>query len=196
MHSGQYTVINSENQEIVKRSLEEISYHCQVLELMELDEKHKVQIHIGGKYGDKRLAIQRFIKNYSRTSQQIKKRLVVENDDRSFSINDCLLINKKTKIPIIFDNLHHRCLGDGQSETVILPHVFKTWLKKDGPSMIDFSQAKKIKKNCYHRQNILLDDFLSFIRMIKGKQVDIILEIKDKEKSAIRAKKLLSKEGF
>jgi UV DNA damage endonuclease len=52
MHPDQFVVLNSPNEKIVQNSINELTYHCRILDMMRLDETAKVQIHIGGVYGD------------------------------------------------------------------------------------------------------------------------------------------------
>lgn len=54
-------------------------------------------------YGDRKNAIDRFIENYSRLSFSVKKRLVIENDEKNYSIDDVLKISSEIKAPVIFD---------------------------------------------------------------------------------------------
>ena len=53
MHPGQYTVLNSINQNVYQNSILDLDYHVSVLDLMELNTSAKVQIHIGGVFNDK-----------------------------------------------------------------------------------------------------------------------------------------------
>ena len=187
MHPDQFVVLNSINPKIVKKSIKEIDYHCQVLEAMKLNQEAKVQIHIGGVYNDKEKSMQRFVKNYAGLKSSIKKRLVIENDHLSYSLKDCLLINKKIKIPIIFDVLHHQCLNNGETIYQAMKKAEKTWNKKDGKIMVDYSIQKKGKKKGVHAESINIALFKDFLRQIKGTDCDIMLEIKDKEKSVLKA---------
>ena len=107
MHPDQFVLINSPNEKIVQNGIRELNYHCQVLDIMGLDAVAKVQIHVGGVYGDKQAAIDRFIKNYKKLPEWIRKRLVIENDDKSYSLKDCLAISEQVGIPILFDSFHH-----------------------------------------------------------------------------------------
>jgi UV DNA damage endonuclease len=191
MHPDQFTVINSRNPEIVERSVEELRYHCQVLDALGLDETAKVQIHIGGVYGEKEEAMKRFVDNYEKLSNLIKKRLAIENDDKSYSAKDCLEIHKKTEIPIIFDTLHHECLNNQEDLRDILKKVVETWKKKDGLPMVDYSNRIPGDKRCRHVQTVEPKLFENFIQKTTGLDFDIMLEIKDKEVSARKAFEVL-----
>jgi UV DNA damage endonuclease len=114
MHPDQFVLINALDEDIVRRSELELEYHSDVLDLMGLDSKAKVQIHVGGVYGDKEAAMERFIERYSNLSPRVKKRLVIENDDRLYTLADCLKISKRTGVPVLFDVFHHRCLSSGE----------------------------------------------------------------------------------
>lgn len=95
MHPDQFVLINSPKDEIVKRSFAELEYHCGVLDLMGLDETAKVQIHVGGVYGEKDKSLGRFVENYKKLPKKVKRRLCIENDERMYSLKDCLKISKK-----------------------------------------------------------------------------------------------------
>lgn len=107
MHPDQFVILNSPDNKIVENSINELKYHSQVLDTMGLDDTAKVQIHVGGVYGNKLEARDRFIKTYNNNSKlaaaddSIKRRLVIENDDRLYSLKDCLQINQQTGIPIV-----------------------------------------------------------------------------------------------
>ncbi|MFH1979164.1 MAG: UV DNA damage repair endonuclease UvsE [Patescibacteria group bacterium] len=186
MHPDQFVVINSTRSEIIENSIKEIEYHCDVLDLMGLDETAKIQIHIGGVYGDKDAAMKRFVENYEKLSEKIKKRLVIENDHRSYSLEDCLAVSKKTGIPIVLDLFHHMCLSNGESRKEAICSAMKTWRKKDGVLMVDYSSQKLGGLRGSHAESIDLEDFQKLLKETKGLDFDVMLEIKDKEKSALR----------
>jgi UV DNA damage endonuclease len=195
MHPDQFTLINSPRDEIFQNSIKELEYHYQVLELMELDQGAKIQIHVGGVYNDKPASIKRFIHRYHLLSDSIRSRLVIENDDKSFALKDCLIIHQATKIPILFDVFHHQLLNYGESITVALKLTSKTWQKRDTRPMIDYSSKKPGSKKGSHAETLDLDEFQHFIKAAKSFDFDfdLMLEIKDKEKSALRALEYLNK---
>ncbi len=185
MHPDQFVLINSNKEEVVQKSIKDLQWHAEVLDLMNLDTTEKIQIHVGGVYGDKEGAIERFIENYNNLSQKIKRRLAIENDDRLYSLKDCLQISERTKIPIIFDTFHHECLNNGESMSAAIEMAQKTW--KEGLLMIDYSSQEKNARKGKHIEHIDIEDFRKFLKETEGLDFDIMLEIKDKENSALKA---------
>jgi UV DNA damage endonuclease len=53
MHPDQFTLINSPDRGIFNRSVRELRYHSDVLDLLGTDLTAKIQIHVGGAYGNK-----------------------------------------------------------------------------------------------------------------------------------------------
>lgn len=202
MHPDQFVILNSPNDVILKNSINELTYHCKILDTMRLDATAKVQIHVGGAYGNKVKAIDRFVNAYNNDSlidDVIKRRLVIENDDRLFNIMDCLSINKHTGIPIVFDCFHHELYCNGEPLKVALCGALLTWNKDiDGPPMVDYSSSNnkagrkdgKSRKG-KHAETINAILFKKFLEETGGLDFDIMLEVKDKEKSALRGLKEL-----
>ncbi len=134
MHPGQYTVINSINQDVVDRSIQRFKIPFIFLDCLGVDETSKMVLHIGGIYGDKKEAMDRFIKNYNLLDSSIKKRLIIENDDVNYNIDDVLSISEEVSIPVVFDNLHHE-INPPKYDKSIKEWVYqcnKTWKTKDG----------------------------------------------------------------
>lgn len=190
MHPDHHVVLNSLKEQVVENSINDLEYHCDLLNLMGLDKTHKIQVHTGGVFGDKKNAIKNWIKVYNKLDKKIKDRLVLENDDHLYNINDVYYISKHTGVPILFDTYHHECLpGDNnetQSEAFAL--VLKTWKVDDGIPLIDYSScslepnARKGK----HAETIDIDHMVSIMKQLDTNNFpyDVMLEIKDKEKSA------------
>lgn len=184
MHPGQYTVLNSLSESVVKSSVEELEYHQLFLELLNTDASSKIILHIGGVYGDKEAAVARFIENYNKLSQKVKDRLIIENYDKSYNIEDVLNIAYKAKIPVVYDNLHNEILSANTTMTDNdwIKLASKTWQKKDGRQKVHYSQQAKDKKIGTHSQTIYLKPFLAYYKSL-DLDVDIMLEVKDKNLS-------------
>jgi len=193
MHPDQFVLINAIKKKIVENSIRELLYHSQVMDLLELPHDCKIQIHVGGVYEDKDNSIKRFVKNYNTLPQEIKKRLVIENDERLYSLNDCLKIHSLTGIPILFDSFHHSLHNSKEPLKEAVLKASKTWLKKDGHLMLDYSSQSKDKRIGAHAETLDTRKFKKFILDTSPLDFDIMLEIKDKEKSALKALKILKK---
>jgi len=191
MHPDQFVLLNSPRQKVNDRSIKELAYHCRVLDIMDLDETAKVQLHVGGAYGDKQAAILRFNDNYDSLPENIRERLVIENDHRLFSVEDCLGIADTVGIPVVFDTLHHSCLNSGKSAREALQKCMRAWRTADGLPMVDYSSQRNKSKAGVHAWSIDLGQFRSFLNRTRGLNFDVMLEIKDKEKSALKARKAL-----
>jgi UV DNA damage endonuclease len=191
MHPDQFVVINSLNNKIVDKSVREIEYHCDILDLMKLGDDAKITIHVGGVYGDKLSSMKRFVENYNKLSSRIRKRLIIENDHISYSLRDCLWISDKTGVPVVFDTFHHECLNNSESLRECVLSSRKTWKKKDGPIILHYSSQKKNGILGSHAENIDILDFSRVIGEIGDGNFDLMLEIKDKEKSLLKIKKNL-----
>lgn len=194
MHPDQFIVINSKTDDIVKRSTSELNYHSDVLDLLKLDNTAKIQLHIGGAYDNKIDSMNRFIVNYKKLNDNIKNRLIIENDNRIYSFNNCLSIHEKTKIPILFDVFHHSILNNNEKIKDILEKQVKTWRKNDGIPMVDYSSQKPGFKLGSHSESIDIKDFQRFLKQSNPYNFDIMLEIKDKETSALKTLEILKKD--
>jgi len=187
MHPGQYTVLNAEKEEIVIKAIKDLEYHAKLLDSLGVDSSNKIVLHIGGGYGNKSASIDRFIENFKRLSKSVKDRLVIENDGTIYNIEDVLLVSDKINIPVIFDNLHHLCNHEMEIPIKeIMNRVAKTWHEKDGHIKVHYSQQNTHKQVGAHSNTIMVKNFLEYYDEIKEFNPDVMLEVKDKDISAIK----------
>ncbi|MEJ5292247.1 MAG: UV DNA damage repair endonuclease UvsE [Candidatus Methanosuratincola sp.] len=190
MHPDQFTLINSVDKPIFDQSVKELIYHADVLDLLGLDSDAKVQIHVGGVYGDRGSSIRRFIDRYSSLPEQVLRRLVLENDEK-YPVGDCLRISRETGVPVLFDKFHHEMLNDGEGIRDSIVAASATWdASRDGLPMVDYSSQMAGERRGRHADSLDDDDFSSFLRLTMGCDFDVMLELKDKEASALRALRL------
>ena len=122
-HPGQFDVLASPNPEVVRKTIYDLDQHSRIMDLMGLPQNYSfpINIHIGGSYGDKQSALERFCENFKNLSPSTKSRLVVENDDKAsqFGVADLYYgVYMKIGCPITFDHLHHRlCTNDLTAES-------------------------------------------------------------------------------
>lgn len=194
MHPGQYTVLNSPNPNVVENAVADLNYHTRVLDSLGLGPEHKIVLHIGGIYNDKQQAIRRFIANYSHLDDSVKRRLVIENDDKLFNIYDVLDIGIKLNIPVIFDNLHNEInpSDPNKTDSYWINLCKGTWKASDGRQKIHYSQQDPEKKPGSHSSTISINSFVKFYMSLESKNIDIMLEVKDKNLSAVKCINCLS----
>lgn len=186
MHPGQYSVLNSPREEVVTNTIDDLKYHEKVLNLLGTDKSSKIVLHIGGVYGDKKSSIDRFIENYNKLENAIMDRVIIENDDKSYTIEDVMHISSKAGIPVVFDNLHHKVNNCGGSDLLWIDEARKTWLKEDGVQKIHYSQQDTKKSKGAHSFTIDLGEFKEYMHLNFRGSLDVMLEVKDKNLSAIK----------
>ncbi|NTV89119.1 MAG: DUF1722 domain-containing protein, partial [Clostridiales bacterium] len=128
---------------------------------------------------------------------RIAERLVIENDDGIFNIADVLETGIELGMPVVFDNLHNfvnPATGAG-SDSYWIDCCSTTWRKKDGRQKIHYSQQDPLKKTGSHSSSIRSDEFLRFIEGIGRRDIDMMLEVKDKNLSAVKCINLLAETG-
>ncbi|HKK95420.1 MAG TPA: UV DNA damage repair endonuclease UvsE [Anaerovoracaceae bacterium] len=192
VHPGQYTVLNSNNNEVVDKAIKDLIYHQRFLDSLGVGNESKIILHVGGMYGNKEEAIKRFINNYKILDDCIKKRLVIENDDKIFNANGVLRIHNEIGLPVVFDVLHDKAnFSDSKYDTYDWIEIFsKTWGKEDGKQKIHYSESKNEKEIRSHSNYIKAYSFMEFYNNLDNKDIDIMLEVKDKNLSAVKCNNL------
>jgi UV DNA damage endonuclease len=149
-HPSHFTILASPNPSTVERSIRDLEQHSRIFDEMGLEPSHWncLNIHVGGAYGDKQIASQRWCENFLRLSENCRKRVVVENDDKAnmYSVLDLHnMIYQKVGVPITFDIFHHTfCTGDLSAQEAA-DLAASTW--KDAPLVIHWSSSMKMYEN-------------------------------------------------
>ena len=123
-HPDQFIILSSPNPDVVRRSIADLEYQAQVAQWVNAD---VINIHAGGVYGDKVSALKRLEQTIETLSDPIRKRLTLENDDKSYSPDDLLPICSAMNIPLVYDVHHHRCLPDRFSVEEATWQCIRTW---------------------------------------------------------------------
>ena len=188
MHPGQYTVLNSQRDDVVERAAADLEYHDRFLNCLGMGWQHKMVLHIGGVYGERGGAASRFIRNYNELAESIRSRLVIENDDRSYSPCEVIAIGLKAGIPVVYDNLH--CLINPgpvrQTDGFWIERCAETWRPDDGPQKVHYSQQAMGKRPGAHSNTIRIAEFIDYYSALPHGNLDIMLEVKDKNLSAVK----------
>lgn len=193
MHPGQFTILNSPRPEVVANSVKELEYHTAVLDALGVDNSHKIVIHLGGIYQDKRESLGRFVENCKKLVPRIRARLVIENDERCYTVADALGASKAIGVPVVFDVFHHIWNPALEALPVrsIVELAAKTWRKRDGRVKIHYSNQWPGGPPGAHSKSINVGKFLQFYDTIHDLDVDIMLEVKDKQQSVLKLSQAL-----
>lgn len=185
-HPDEFNVINSNNPQVVKNTTINLSRQVEWFEDMEYKDG-KMVIHIGGATGGKEIAIKRFVDNFLKMPSSIKERLMIENDDKTYTAKETLQLCKSINIPMVLDIHHHNCNNECNEITEILEDILNTWNNEDLPPKMHFSSPKdptlvaKVDKK--HSDFITALDFIDFIEKLRefNRNVDVMLECKEKD---------------
>lgn len=123
-HPDQFVVLNSQRPDVIQKSIHELEYQAEVAEWIGAD---VINIHGGGAFGDKAKALSDFGRNLEKLSSRVRRRLTVENDDKTFSPEDLFPICKANEIPLVYDVHHHRCHSDRWSIEAATTAAMTTW---------------------------------------------------------------------
>lgn len=145
MHPGQFDVLCSPSPAVVTKTIKDLNQHAEIMDLMGLPVDHRfpVNIHLGGAYGDRESAADRFCENFKLLSNSAQRRLVVENDDKAaqYSVVDLyLMVYKKIGTPITFDYHHHRFNTGNLAEDEAFRLAYSTW---DCTPLFHYSSCRK-----------------------------------------------------
>jgi UV DNA damage repair endonuclease len=103
MHPGQFTVLASDNPDIVRNSLEEFEYHADIIRWMGYGKSwqdFKCNVHISGKQGP--AGIKSIL---PKLSPEARNCITIENDENSWGLEASLeLMND---VPLVLDVHHH-----------------------------------------------------------------------------------------
>ena len=192
-HPGPFNVLTSPHPHVVDNCIKDLSIHGEVFDLMNLSRTpyNKINIHIGGAYGDKKSAMERFCENFHRLPNSVKTRLTVENDDKAsmYSVVDLYEgVYKVIGIPIVFDYHHHKFCTGGLSEEDALEVAISTW--GDIIPVVHYSESRsKEYEDDKIRPQAHSDYVYDYINTYNN-EVDIMVEAKAKELAVLKYKEI------
>ncbi len=183
-HPGPFNVLVSPNPNVVDNTIKDLELHGKIFDLLglSLTPYNKINIHCNGVYGDKKSALDRFISNFQRLSESVRKRLTIENDDKAsmYSVKDLMYVHEKIGIPIVFDYHHHQfCTGD-LSEEDALRLAVSTW-PKDIKPIVHYSESKALHENNPKEKPQAHSMYINSLPNTYGLDVDVMVEAKAKE---------------
>ena len=192
-HPGPYNVLVSPKEEVVENCIKDLTIHGDEFDMMGLSRTpyNKINIHLGGAYGDKEASMKRFVKNFPRLPESVRSRLTLENDDKAsmYSVKDLYYgIYKKIGIPIVFDYHHHQFCTGGLSEQEALEMALSTW--GDIKPVTHYSESRRDEQEDKTIRVQAHSDYVYDKIEMYGNDFDIMVEAKAKELAVDRYLKI------
>jgi UV DNA damage endonuclease len=210
-HPGQFTLLNAVDEAVYAASLRDLAYHTGLLDALGAGPEAKVITHVGGLYGDKAAALDRFARRYAGLPEGVRARLVVENDETLFALPDVLWVHGRTGIPVVFDWLHHRAhnpAGIPAAEATRLAAA--TWPAGQRPKIHYSTQRREPRQVArqdrktgrrvvaeaaplvgQHADFIDPAECAAYLDAVRDLPFDIMLEAKQKDLAALRLREEL-----
>ena len=191
-HPGHFNCIGSPSDDVIEHTIRDLDYHASILDIMELGNDSVMVIHGGGIYGDKDKTIGRWCENYMKMPDNIKRRLVLENCERNFSIEDCLKVSERVNIPVVFDTHHYDCYNIMHPNEKLdtpanyIPKILETWKRRNIKPKFHVSEQGAGK--CGHHSDYIetIPYYLLEIPEKYDTNIDIMIEAKMKEKAIFK----------
>lgn len=181
-HPNEFNVINSVNPKVVENT--KLNLINQVKWFEDFDYNNgKMVIHIGGATGGKNQGVERFVKNFIKFPYKVKSRVIIENDDKSYTAKETLNLCNILNIPMVLDVHHHNCNNNKENIEDLLDPIFKTWRNESLPPKIHFSSPREGEKDRKHADFIEVNEFIDFIEKARLLNIDfdVMLECKEKD---------------
>lgn len=182
-HPDHFVKLASQDPKYAETSKQDLEVHSLIFDEMGYDEAspyNKINIHVGGAYGNKPETLRRWSERYSQLSDRCRARVTVENDDRPnlFSVVDLMTLHQMCGVPIVFDFHHHKFCDGGISPGDALDLAMTTWPDGIVP-VVHWSESQEGRKPHAHSDYVASIDCL-------GRRVDVMIEAKMKEAALLK----------
>lgn len=195
-HPDHFTLLNSPKPDVLTNALKDLNYHASLFDAMHLAHQVQLVLHIGGVYKNKKEAANLFCERFTGLPDNIKNRIILENDDKSFGTSEVLSICQKLACPMVLDIHHHACISREEDLRSLWPQIAATW--KTQTPKIHLSSPKNPKDFRSHADYVNPDDFLPFLHIAKesNTDLDVMIEAKQKDQALFTLIKDLEKLTF
>ena len=186
-HPDEFNVINSINPKVVENTKINLVRQAEWFEDFKYD-LGKMVIHVGGATNGKEAGLERFITNFDNFPTEVKSKIIIENDDKTYTAQETLNLCNELSLPMVLDIHHHNCNNNGENIYELIPQIFLTWKNEKLPPKLHFSSPREGEKDRKHSDFINAKDFVIFLENIKhfNTDIDIMLECKEKDLALFR----------
>jgi len=182
-HPDHFTLLNSPKPDVLAASLADLDYHVRIFEAMGIEALPSLVLHVGGLYNDKLTALARFTENFVQLPERLRRRIMLENDDKIYTAKDVLGLCEELGCPMVLDIHHHRCNNAGEHLQDLWPRIAATW--SSVLPKIHVSSPKNQTDLRAHADYVDLADVRPFINLATKTNLDfdIMVEAKQKDKA-------------
>ena len=193
-HPSHFNALGSPNPTVVEKAIKELNKHSEIMDIMGLSATvyNKINIHVGGAYGDKKSTLERWINNYHLLDPNTQMRLTIENDDKAnmYSVKELYKgISEQCGVPIVFDYYHHKFCTGGLSEQEALNVAVSTW-PKDIVPCCHYSESRRKEHLDESIKAQAHSDLIESTICRYGHELDVVVEAKHKELAVLNYYKL------
>lgn len=193
-HPGQYDVLSSPHDHVIHNTILDLNHHCNMLDRMGLGKDAIMIIHGGGVYGDKKGSLERLTKNFKKLPKKTQMRVVLENDEKNYTIEDLLPLCEKLKIPLVIDFHHDDINPSKRPANYYFNRVFAIWkFRGIRPKVHVSNSCEGVTQYCNVMKRSKHSDYVAFFHgpLLKIKfPIDVMLEAKMKEQAILRLRGL------
>ena len=197
-HPDQFNVLASQNEDAVKRTINELNFQSSVLDMLKLPQDHTSPMNIHINYNpkmDESLAMvaDRFYKNLMQCDSGVFNRLTIENEDKGFfNVDNCIRFSEylfehyNYNLPVCYDNLHDFCNpSEDRGVRFQAERCAYTWVEKGYQSyhiapVFHWSEGKPEKPRS-HADHFALGNFPPHIEIEPNNAVKWECEVKLKD---------------
>jgi UV DNA damage endonuclease len=187
-HPGQYCQLGTPHADVLERTVRDLANHAETFQRMGLEPADGacMILHAGGKYGDKQATLERWRTNYNALPAEIKKYIVLENDDYHYHAMDLLPTCEQLGVPLCADYFHHQCYGAEHFDIYtpdITSRIVATW--RGTTPKCHISQQRPGARKGTH------DDYVDeipaqLLAICREHNIDVMAECKAKDLCALR----------
>ncbi|KAF8160729.1 UV-endonuclease UvdE-domain-containing protein [Crassisporium funariophilum] len=129
-HPGQYTQLGSPKPGVIEAAYRELIYHCELLDLLGVGPDGVMIVHGGGMYDDKSATLTRIKDSIRNLPQNVRNRLVLENDEMCYNAEDLLPLCEELDVPLVFDYHHDMLYPSSISPAIIIDRANAIWKRR------------------------------------------------------------------
>jgi UV DNA damage endonuclease len=174
IHPSQFVVISSVNDEVVKNSIDNLTYHKDLSLLCGIQH---IILHIGSNQPE---AVERWIYNYNRLDSTLKALLNLEVC-HSHDLETILYVNSKCNVNVVYDAHHQRLHNNNINKDTHIDNIRRVMKVNNKQTICHISSGKSKPTDKSHADYISKEDWEVF-KYVFSKFDNLLIEVEAKAK--------------